>query len=738
MELPRKPTSIAFLDGGTFQCRECGAVLRRSTREAGRRGKMECPREGCADLLESFRLPTYLKTSGRDSRSPFAEPLLRPPWLWIFWQTVSHVHRHVNVHAVSVASILITIVLAIAAGFGEESSHAREWLALAAGSIVVCVPAVAWLSLRAISPSDYARLALEGRRVDRQFRWVAWYMCHLCRKFTRRRAVATLDRLNRRLLAEVQRQIQERDEASYGRRTEQALERIESLYKKDLQRARRHVRRLEKILVASHVQVERATRMKEILADDWRIDRRRLCDHVFRFSPVLFEARAWKVVVNWQTLQDDGLLKRHIPLDRALDLLRENDRILRRLHRRASYLCLLSGSGFLFKWVAVFASRSSVRTSLIAYASAVAEVAARMDPRAEHRHPERGRRWLGLAHEPLARNRARLVALHQMQRAHPGVDLHRTLVTLCARGEEWCRAQIALRKADLLAGASEPLEGADEKVLKSIRNFETRRDLWERRREALSELLEDAGAMEQSDRESRFDRRETLQRTIKALRGLPESVVTAIHASQWEINNHFSAVFERERDRSKPALVVLLGYSHVLRDVVKTVLWKALDPTDRVFVVRLAEADFGSRLMDFELREDREWYEPGESPEFGVGDGGLLESLYKHEKDWHVYVLLDGDCFDRTGRVVQGADKREKLRQLETWTEGRRTTFLVAEGYKIYGDLTRIPDFFRDDLESISLIDGESPGWIVVGDSFVKDLSPPAKAPAANLGALPA
>jgi len=56
------------------------------------------------------------------------------------------------------------------------------------------------------------------------------------------------------------------------------------------------------------------------------------------------------------------------------------------------------------------------------------------------------------------------------------------------------------------------------------------------------------------------------------------------------------------------------------------------------------------------------------------------------------------------------------------WAKGRFKTFLVVEGYKIYDDLTQVPDFFRDDLDAISLAESKREGVIVVGDSFVQDL----------------
>lgn len=241
-----------------------------------------------------------------------------------------------------------------------------------------------------------------------------------------------------------------------------------------------------------------------------------------------------------------------------------------------------------------------------------------------------------------------------------------------------------------------------------------RAELWERRRAVLGGRVPELGL----DRGPSTE----LDQAIPALIDLPQGVVTAIHTSQWEINNNFRGIFERERDGGKPALVVLLGYSNVLRDVVKTVVWKHLGKADRLFVVRLDESDFGTRQMEFELREDREWYRPGDSPQFGVGEGGLLQSLYESEADWRVYVLLDGDCFDLKGRVVQSLDKRRELKRLDKWAKGRIKKFVMVEGYKVYGDLTEVPDFFRDDLDAIGLIDRWAWRLTVVGDSFVRDL----------------
>ena len=232
--------------------------------------------------------------------------------------------------------------------------------------------------------------------------------------------------------------------------------------------------------------------------------------------------------------------------------------------RRANYLLILIGSDYLFECVRAFAWQTSANVSLFMYGKAITEVATRM------------RRYVTgktdheiLAHPAFHADRARLVALCFMQRAHPGMDLHQTLINLCEKAVQWCHAN-KLEKTG-----------------------------WEVRLRLFQNMMKGSNHWETS-----------ISEYVEALSSLSREIMAATHNSRWEVIHRCEAFFTAWRGSpdARDTLILTEGYSRMVRDVLKCGIFEHLNADrDRVFVAVDKENELDGRIMEFELREDRRW-----------------------------------------------------------------------------------------------------------------------------------
>ncbi len=707
-----------------FVCPSCNSPTPLSTGE----GADATSSLVCADCDGSYSLGKSIRPETPDEGetgyedSPFKDRLVFVPWPWVIGQGIANVLRYVNVHLVSVASVVVGVIALLFGAWWESGLRPTSgvgWVEVGVAllAIVVLVFLIAHRSFDKIPPSDYARSVLEGRRVDGQFRWVAWRMHQLCTSFLSTRylrgvPLRRLEKLGVEIGTMIEKAQERKEPAS------KILELVRTKFGRRLQRRYWRLRSLQKSLVKRRRRIQRVLRMKEILAAELDIHHRRLCDHVFRFSPSIFERRSRKYISNWWSIYD-GLRAGYIPINRVLELLDENRRIVRRIQRRRNYLRLLTRSSYLFNYVQAFAARSSVRSSLVAYSRGIAQVTRTLQKyrflrrvfwflpagdEAKRRYKTHGRAFKA--------NRGRFIALYLMQRAHPGIDVHRTLHKLCKQAEQWCEAKMALQTTDS----------------ESVKKLEKQRVVWRHRADELGVLM--PPLLDARGRPAEPTHRflessvnaaaETdVQDRLRGFIGLGEGVIAAIDDSQWVMNNRAAHVLRGSWIEGVPTLIVTVGYSKAVRDILKTVVFAMLQPSDRVFVIRPEGAETAGRMMEFELREDRGWFRPLKSPQVGAGEGKLLKALHNTSEPLQVMVLLSGECFDWQGRVVQTAEARKELDKVCKWATDAKI-FLVAEGYRFYPDLSEIPGFYRDDLDDIGLYDARKV-TDVIGDYFVPD-----------------
>lgn len=606
----------------------------------------------------------------------------------------------------TVPYLLSLAVVAAAAGWFYRG-HAELWLVTVLGTLDISLAVLTafYLLCRTaydrVPPDEYASLVLGGRRAEAMFRWIAWEMYCLCSTFLDSNTVE-LKAAHDELSAELRRvRGDPEDPLTTPHSNTELVNRLgESMKHRDRVRLKLDIDQLESRLLDLRMNIRRCAAMKTLAANEFGIHHRRLCDHVFRFSPTIFERRVSKYIRNWRTISRaiprSG--RAQVPWWRVVDLVDENDRIVKRIRRRANYLRLIVGSTGFFEDVRVFASTTSLRDSLTAYANAMTHFA---------EMPAKGRHAL---------QNAQLATVYLMQQAHPGIDLHRALLQLCRGGVPWCEA-----RATELAERAEVLDDLAEKdgdpkskwrdysaqAKRKQSDLETAAGMWRRCTNVLATIEANAGHS--------F----SLGCPLGVLRDLATLVSVATHNTQWEINRMVESELLRWlRDRPN-VLIMTYGNSRVVRDVLKCVAMPLLGKQsnekhhDTIFIARTEADEFESRMMAFSLREDRRWYKPGTTAELGYGNDTLLSALIEELKanDVSVMVLLGAESFDPDGRIVQIASAyrqianlKHKLKSFNTEGDPERVLFVaVAESYKLCANLSRDTGFYRDHLDQVAL-----------------------------------
>jgi hypothetical protein len=534
-----------------------------------------------------------------------------------------------------------------------------------------------------VPPEEYASLVLGGRKAEEIFRWIAWEMYDVCSNF--------LD-INTRLEAaqdELREKLASLPEDPLPNRV--IMARLAQRWRK----RDRDIDRLERRLLGQRMIIRRCAAMKTLAASEFGIHHRRLCDHVFRFSPTIFERRVSKYVRNWRVIARsiEGQ-QSHIPMSRLIDLIQENDRIVKRIRRRANYLRLIVGSKGIFEDVRVFASTASLGESLAAYASVVTRLAT------------------DAGHSEL-RQTAQLISVYMMRQAHPGIDLHRALTQLCRGGAPWCGERIAelSARAEYLRarmdGDGDPRWDKRRLIADQKReDLERHAAMWRDCTRVLEAIARHGG--HSSDPVASLD----------VLSNLDTLVSAATHNTQWEINRNVEKELLQWLRNRPNVLIMTYGNSRVVRDVLKCVVLPLLEHTtsethaDTIFIARTDADEFESRMMAFSLREDRRWYTPGTTAELGYGDDTLLLSLIKDlsHDDLSVMILLGAESFDRDGRIVQIASAFKQIVRLKkklarfNRNDPERVRFVaVAESYKECANLTRDTGFYREHLDQVAL-----------------------------------
>lgn len=555
------------------------------------------------------------------------------------------------------------------------------------------------LSFRTVGPEEYASVVLGGRKVEDVFRWVAWDMLDLCESFDeyeheRLRAV------RRRLLALLPLESTDAQKgAALLRQMQQVVEEVGE------KRLAQTIDNLERRLLSLRLIIRRCIAMKRLASQEFEIEERRLCDHIFRFSPSIFEQRTAKYVRNWRTILASVQAK-DVSWRRVGDLLEENARISGRIGRRANYLRLVVASRRVYEGVRVFASRSSLREALTEYAASLAAAAETKD-----------------VSEALP---SRLQMLYLMQGAHPGAALHRSLLSLCSGAVEWCYERCSQHEVRIdfwnKVTPSDPRYGTALQAIESAKaksyHFKLQAQRWQTIVDALIALKEP-------------HLKSFVDDYRRALTRLPAMVSAATHNTQWELNHRLQGELATWLRGRENVVVITYGLSRVVRDAIKSSVSPMLSPSDRIFVARSEDRALESRTMAFLLREDDRWHQENVCAKLGFGDAKLLISLLRSHPEYSVLVLLGAEAFDKKGRFIQLAGSLDEVAQLAALQQSsdgipsdasheRVLIAVLAESYKRSGDQLAESELFADHLDEVALYDSGLASIIVSNDGVLE------------------
>ncbi len=548
-------------------------------------------------------------------------------------------------------------------------------LAVAASTLLVAGLVALW-SLRRMPPRDFAQVAIGGQTASQVFRTIAYEMICIAHRFDSDLDVIALNAEGEKLKGLS-------DEA------------INDYIIKLLPTIEERTAALTALILGQQHILQRILEMKQMAAELLGISERRLCDHVFRFSPLVFSDRARKYVENWEEIvvMSRSVGTRNDPdrlfVARIRARLAENEQVHEQLSWRMEYMKEVMAYRDLHSFIYRCASERSASTALRSYALAVSQVA----------------RFGGFVNDPswshpaLVRVSQRLRFLVQAQRAHPGFDLHRTCQRLL---------KLAINRKTANAQGSRETEERQAEVLKRLEQGRVHRG------------------------KAPFEQ-QTVQDDAIALARLFEVVSLEIDRSRAEIATNFGKLYERWRSRQPQmeTLIITHGYSKTVRGVLERTIFANQDLArrTRVFVMHSDAGRGGprkgtrdaldTRVMEYELRYGGARKSGAER--LSSGDEVVLRSLLPNAT--RVLVLLGAECFDQSRRVVHPQGVAERLLALRGGLEGRFEYWfaVVAEGYKMQKNLIDDRAFYQDHLDWVSVYPEKLIDTVISDDSIVDE-----------------
>jgi len=418
---------------------------------------------------------------------------------------------------------------------------------------------------------------------------------------------------------------------------------------------------IRRLMQEQHAPLLRIEAMKLLASREMDVPPRRLCDHVFQYSPTMHRDRLQKYLGLWgELLNLQQLQSARDPRFKAL--LDQSKSFLNNTRRRIRYQTQILENRDLHPYIVQFASTHSTSGSLQTYAEALRFVAA-TSPRA-------GAPGKDIVEPPIA-NRFRF--LHRKQRAHPGFDLH-TLLRRAVRAKTGgTAAQDALLKA--LAEEDQTTAGDSARLRESLTD------------DALAQLL-----------------------------SLPANLTSLIAKSRKDIAAGFASVARAWFENvTGTRYIVCHGYSRTVLAMLKNPPdgWPAAPQSPRLFFILAEEEDsFDTRVMEYELKESSNmrglW-------SFAAGAEGHLLGLVAPGDA--VLVLLGAECFDGERRVVHARGIVRRLERLVRRLRNRGVKSLVAavaETYKLHDtSLTQDTKFYSQHFDRIALYQPQAINLVV-------------------------
>jgi translation initiation factor 2B subunit (eIF-2B alpha/beta/delta family) len=439
-----------------------------------------------------------------------------------------------------------------------------------------------------------------------------------------------------------------------------------------------HVQNLRRLSIQQYGMLQKILAMKHLVSRELGIPPRRLCDYIFQYSPLIHDNRLRKYIENWEEILNyhqylpDGDQEDEAITDRLKGLQLQNIRIYEQFKRRMGYQAQFLNYRDLHSVIRSFISENSTSSSLLKYAWGLSQVAAEyrlvMGVLPDKNSPE---------YQSCC---AKLCFLSYKQRAHPGFDLNVHLVNLCSimanssNSPDWGLMESVLRKLPKQSSNQNPLSVAPLQIKSEI--------------EALSML----SAMV---RKVIVDNRNDIIR---------------------QFTRYCRSYFGSHAFRD--SYILTHGHSKTVREVLKRGLQPLAPNVPNVFVLESDdEDDFETRLMLYELREDEEFSFLRNAASTKIEFVKLLGSQAK------VMVVLGAECFDSDLRVLHPLGISNSLKSLKQSLGSHFQVIVVAEEYKCYTDLMFIPEFYRNHLDRVKILDSSLVDGIITNEKIYHNLS---------------
>lgn len=563
-------------------------------------------------------------------------------------------------------------------------------LAAIVGVLLLAFVISAELALQMLRPEEYALVVVSGRSPSATFAVLARHVQRVLEDLIRVVTPARECLADIALAGAQIRDITER--AQRGDKPEAVLKErgtVVQLFKQafaDKVNARAVsvlVRKLKRLRNAQDVPVRRITALKHLAARELEIPIRALCDHVLQFGPSLYWDRLSKFIRNWEMMKS-----RAARLDSDMvgifgGMALQNDRIFGDAQERCKAQKMLIRRRDLHEAIHLLASEHSTSGSVLTYATALANLAAR-------EHTDLDGSMDRCAPLLLDRVYGGFRFLLRKQRAHSGCSLHVLLKGLCSGLGKKKRLVVESEALARIVDALECMDG-DE-----LRQSET-------------------GHLYPKDFvPSHADLKETLRALAE---DLPRFVLCALESSRTGILREFRQVHAAYLHEA-PGKVVLVthGYSKTVRELVRN------GPVEGHHVFLLVPDDrddshvHDTRVLGYELKIEADLKR---QLSIAMGSQDVLLGLLGPGD--RVLLLLGAECFDAEGRVVHPRGLLGVLGGLVPSVRARGAfcaVVAVAEGYKRLDSLLARSQFYRDHFDRVAVYPPGSVHAIVSDDDI--------------------
>ena len=585
------------------------------------------------------------------------------------------------------------------------------------------------VSLRSLDPSTFAVVMLAGRPVDEMLSVVALRISQACHRFTK------VARKVRELSLDLECHAETYSTQGYSATLQKDLNQ-----RWDEVAVLRMLKRLHKLRLADHSVLQRLEAMKLLASLELGIPARRLCDHVFEYSPLVHRDRVRKYEYNWQEMRTTwDSVSNDTEVDRYVGLIVQNNAISADAWlRRARQKLLLRFPG-LHTHVRDLASVHSTSGALQAYVLALATVPNRLISLGPND-------WPRDLKDPRYREVVlQLGFLYRKRQAHPGFDLHTLLLRLLeelkkdySQHEQGTSDESKLifllegirasrnRKGDpllidLIAGQNPQAEAETAQAASTELPGRTDSDIANQTEDGIvntadvqegpkadrrTDAAPDIAAADQAEKEEETaeEKVNRTRLTLSALATLPKVASQAIARSRAEIRRRFLPIYSSWFSETREhRFLVTHDYSKTVRNILKSPEWqKHLTNESLLFILtNRGEEELDARFLEYELKEGKKIRK--ERP-LGTGDVTVLEGLVARGDS--VMIVLGAECFDDRRTVVHSrgiAGRLDALRR-QLVSQGVRVLVVVlAEQYKHQEGRLVDTTFFDDHYDRVDL-----------------------------------